>query len=367
MNNPLMYNDPNGEFVFAIFAALPVFWGTVATAAVIGAAIGAVSYIISASFSSNWSWGGFLKSITFGAISGAVTAGIGGIFTTAASGYTAATQFAGTTLGVLAQAGAHAVAQGALSLMQGYNFGQAFLSGALGSLGASAFGAIAKGAASSAIGQISFGALAGGVGSALSGGNFWQGALIGGTVAGLNHALHTMAAMSEYHEKLTKFLEDNDVKPNDKANQTTLNTYKTIFKEYWENSAQWAEFADSNTIAEWEKGDGVKLTITARGTLNSGGKGSSWGITNAQGQVIFAPGLLTKTNYRLASVFIHEMRHSIDYVSGFYKTFWQLPNITDIMEYRAYFEEYKWTGVMDSTGLDHKVKMGFVPSFLLIK
>jgi len=367
MNNPLMYNDPNGEFVFAIFAALPVFWGTVATAAVIGAAIGAVSYIISASFSSNWSWGGFLKSITFGAISGAVTAGIGGIFTTAASGYTAATQFAGTTLGVLAQAGAHAVAQGALSLMQGYNFGQAFLSGALGSLGASAFGAIAKGAAGSAVGQISFGALAGGVGSALSGGNFWQGALIGGTVAGLNHALHTMAAMSEYKEKLNQFLIDNKVNPKDKANQTTLNAYKTIFKEYWDNSAQWAEFADANTIAEWEKGDNAKLTITARGTLNSGGKDSAWGITNAEGKVILAPGLTSKSNYKLATVFIHEMRHSIDYVSGFYKTFWQLSSITDIMEYRAYFEEYKWTGVMDSTGLDHKVKMGFVPSFLLIK
>ena len=25
-----MYNDPSGEFVFAIFVALPVFWGTVA-------------------------------------------------------------------------------------------------------------------------------------------------------------------------------------------------------------------------------------------------------------------------------------------------------------------------------------------------
>ncbi|MCJ7933837.1 MAG: hypothetical protein MUW56_09425 [Chryseobacterium sp.] len=110
-------------------------------------------------------------------------------FTTTIS-YQAAMEFASTTLGVLAQAGAHAVAQGALSLMQGNNFGQAFIAGALGSLGASAFGAIAKGAASSAIGQITFEALAGGAGSALSGGNFWQGALIGGTVAGLNHAMH---------------------------------------------------------------------------------------------------------------------------------------------------------------------------------
>jgi hypothetical protein len=42
----------------------------------------------------------------------------------------------------------------------------------------------------SVAGMIAFGALSGGVGSALSGGNFWQGALIGGVVAGLNHVAH---------------------------------------------------------------------------------------------------------------------------------------------------------------------------------
>ncbi|MDC8101886.1 RHS repeat-associated core domain-containing protein [Chryseobacterium rhizosphaerae] len=110
MNNPLMYNDPNGEFIFAIFAALPIFWGTVATGALIGAAIGAASYMLNAAFSGNWSWGGFLKSISFGAIGGAVTAGIGNIFSTAASSYQAATEFAQTALGVLTKAGAHAVA-----------------------------------------------------------------------------------------------------------------------------------------------------------------------------------------------------------------------------------------------------------------
>jgi hypothetical protein len=37
---------------------------------------------------------------------------------------------------------------------------------------------------------VAFGAVAGGIGSELTGGNFWQGALIGGVVAGLNHTLH---------------------------------------------------------------------------------------------------------------------------------------------------------------------------------
>ncbi|WP_392436804.1 hypothetical protein ACF3N7_07280 [Cruoricaptor ignavus] len=93
------------------------------------------------------------------------------------------------------QAAAHGVAQGTLSLMQGASFKQAFIAGALGSLGASAWGyALNKVGlsqfASSAVGTVAFGALSGGIGAELSGGNFWQGAVIGGIVAGLNHAMH---------------------------------------------------------------------------------------------------------------------------------------------------------------------------------
>lgn len=40
--------------------------------------------------------------------------------------------------------------------------------------------------------MVAFGALSGGIGAELSGGNFWQGAVTGGIVAGLNHAMHKM-------------------------------------------------------------------------------------------------------------------------------------------------------------------------------
>ncbi|SDQ50335.1 hypothetical protein SAMN05421664_1837 [Chryseobacterium soldanellicola] len=82
------------------------------------------------------------------------------------------------------------MAQGVLSLVQGQGFGSAFASGFLGSIGASAFGAVAGKFASSATGTVLSGAVLGGVGSELTGGNFWQGALIGGIVAGFNHAMH---------------------------------------------------------------------------------------------------------------------------------------------------------------------------------
>ncbi|WP_394265662.1 RHS repeat domain-containing protein, partial [Bergeyella zoohelcum] len=187
-NNPLMYNDPSGEF---IFTALAAWLGSKFLAAVvIGAAIGVASYTVGLAVTGNlhqWSLGGALKSAFWGAVSGAMTFGIGNLFSVAKDGVQVATQFA-KNLGELGtafvQSGLHAVGQGVLSVMQGGSFEQAFWSGALGSLGASAFGAIAGDFASSAGGTIAFGALSGGIGAELSGGNFWEGAVIGGIVAG---------------------------------------------------------------------------------------------------------------------------------------------------------------------------------------
>ncbi len=187
LNNPLMFNDPTGE-LFGLDDFL--------AAVIIGAVVGALTYSAGVLINGDyWNIGSFLKSTIFGAISGAVTSGIGNIFTPAV----------GTTLTLgqeivsgIAQGVVHGFAQGILSLVQGGSFEQAFVSGALGSLGASAWGMGMKAmgfadAAKSAVGTIGFGALSGGVGSALSGGNFWQGAVIGGMVAGLNHAMHSMS------------------------------------------------------------------------------------------------------------------------------------------------------------------------------
>ncbi|WP_370901321.1 hypothetical protein [Chryseobacterium gossypii] len=71
-------------------------------------------------------------------------------------------------------------------------FKSVFVSSLLGSYGASAFSAVAGKFASSAVGAIASGTILGGVGSELTGGNFWEGAVIGGFVAGLNHAMHRM-------------------------------------------------------------------------------------------------------------------------------------------------------------------------------
>lgn len=180
MNNPLLFNDPSGEELITL--------SVIATAALIGAIVGVTTYAIGLAFENKldqFNGGQALKSAFFGAISGALTCGLGDIFSAAK---------VVATLGkatFLVQAAAHGVAQGALSAVQGGDFWQGAAGGFFGSLGATAWQAGAGAFAKSAGGTIAFGALSGGVGAELTGGNFWQGAVTGGIVAGLNHAMHS--------------------------------------------------------------------------------------------------------------------------------------------------------------------------------
>ncbi len=64
-NNPLKYSDPSGEFFFA----------AIIIGAIIGAAVGAGSYVVNAIKTGHWSWKGLGSSILKGAIAG----GIGGL------------------------------------------------------------------------------------------------------------------------------------------------------------------------------------------------------------------------------------------------------------------------------------------------
>ena len=176
-NAPMMYFDKDGR----------IFW--MIPAIVMGAAIGAVSYTLSIAFSdggfNNWNWGGFFQSIGIGAVSGAVTSGIGQIFgdigkfgTEVARGLT------------------HGVAQGGLSSLQGGDFLSGFASGALGTWAGTAFQA--SGIGQTKVGLFAFAGLSGGLGAELSGGDFWKGAATGLTIAGLNHAAHSIFENSNH-------------------------------------------------------------------------------------------------------------------------------------------------------------------------
>jgi hypothetical protein len=118
------------------------------------------------------------EAVGIGAISGAVTAGIGNIFGPVGS------------MGIggeIARADTHGFANGMISELSGGDFMSGFASGGVGSLAGSAFMMFGGSFAASEFGTYAFSGLAGGIGAELSGGNFWQGAAIGVMNAGLNH------------------------------------------------------------------------------------------------------------------------------------------------------------------------------------
>ncbi len=192
INNPLLFNDPSGES----------FWSVVGTALFIAAVIvtgggaaliGLVAYTAGLAFSGNlwrWSAGGALKSMFWSVVSAGISFGIGEMFK---AGSAIANAVGNAKW--LVQGSAHAVAQGALSMMQGGKFLSGAASGFFGHVGGQAWGATMNGLglnqfAGSIAGQVTFGALSGGIGAELTGGNFWTGAITGGIVAGFNGALH---------------------------------------------------------------------------------------------------------------------------------------------------------------------------------
>lgn len=115
LNNPLMFNDPSGE-IFVFLGLGVLFWKAV----IIGAAIGLASYTVGLAVTGNikqWNIGGALKSMFWGAVSGAVTFGIGIIFSSATTQMlTGVGKFLTNNIGQfgleILRAGTHAVAQG---------------------------------------------------------------------------------------------------------------------------------------------------------------------------------------------------------------------------------------------------------------
>ena len=119
MNNPLMFNDPSGEFWEAgLFLTILAY---AIPAAAIGIGISAGIYIVMATINNNFSLGGFAKSILVGAATGAISAGIGQVFV-AASGFWG-------TVGVGALSGG--ATGGVTALIMGQNFLEGVLKGAV--------------------------------------------------------------------------------------------------------------------------------------------------------------------------------------------------------------------------------------------
>ncbi|MRX40067.1 hypothetical protein GJU43_12340 [Flavobacterium sp. LC2016-23] len=287
-NNPLLFNDPSGEIGLGegILASI-----------IIGAIIGTASYMIGVTAAimngadASLSLSGMLKSAFWGAVSGAVTFGIGSCFTVAGTG--ANTVFASSLKGAkfLVQAAAHGVAQGVMAMVQ--SGGSGFLSGAaagfFGSLGATAWSSGPGKFANSAVGTIAFGALSGGVGAELTGGNFWQGAVTGGLVAGLNEVMHSMMEKQARMAFLKRFHKTNPfAKP--KMNEESIN----------------ALLEDVDGLDALHKKSNYKIEVSDR--KNSGMRGYTDNKTHYFYEDAFT------SNFKLASTMFHEFYHAFQEV-----------------------------------------------------
>lgn len=203
-NNPLKFTDPSGNELLV-------------SAILIGAAIGLASYFTMNLISGNEiTLKGALMATFMGAVSGAVTFGIGWALDSVGAFALKA------TYGALA----HGTFQGLVSGIQGGGFWAGFAAGSIASLASSiwqgnlktengffkennwAYGAKVTGQAGIGVGgkagMIAFGTIMGGAGAALTGGNFWQGAVTGLVVSGLNHAMH-LKALDDYEEGLKEY------------------------------------------------------------------------------------------------------------------------------------------------------------------
>ncbi|MEN2436730.1 RHS repeat-associated core domain-containing protein [Weeksellaceae bacterium A-14] len=201
LNNPLLYMDISGNELF------------VGTAILIGLAVGIFAKGIANMISGIPFWYGIGKAGFMGAISGAISFGIGSLATS---------QFGAlVSVGKAAfEAGLHAISSGAMSAIEGGKFFAGALSGFVSSAISSGIEALGVDfSASKASGKpmlngfgqqymravmIASGGFSGGISSIIAGGKFIDGFKQGLITSGLNHVAHLVAAEIEYRRDLTK-------------------------------------------------------------------------------------------------------------------------------------------------------------------
>ena len=171
-NNPLMYNDPSGEFAW-----MPLIMGI-------------VSYVAqSYYFNTPITFEGLVKSIAISYIGAGISNSIGTLFQVGKNASLGTKILMG-----IGKMVAHGISQGVLSMVQGGKFWEGALPGAI----SSAVGDLLRIPVGGNIGKIldhkatrfAIGTIMGGVSSKLAGGNFWQGTAVAGVVTLFNHMMH---------------------------------------------------------------------------------------------------------------------------------------------------------------------------------
>lgn len=210
-NNPLLYVDPSGEFGFI-------------AAIIIGAVVGMLANGINNSMQGIPFWYGAGKAGFMGAVSGAISFGIGSIAADAFGQYFSVGK-------ALFQAGMHGMTSGMMSAMQDGSFASGFAAGAISSLVSSGIEGLAdsdgmftdedytsytstatRNPELMKATMLAAGGLSGGLSSSIAGGKFIDGVKQGLITSGLNHLAHMVGDPPSKANKLIAEYEKNENK-----------------------------------------------------------------------------------------------------------------------------------------------------------
>jgi hypothetical protein len=249
-----------------------------------------------------------------GAASSAVTFGIGSAAGNLFSNFFSKAAF---------QAAAHGTFQGTMTAISGGKFWSGFAAGAISSMAASAWAGgssmseagsngvvvantgmsgLGGNFASSGLGMISFGTISGGAGAALTGGNFWQGAVTGLVVSGLNHFVHKIIENNQIYDRL-KAAGISD--PYAAASDVGLNLREFAIKLFPDMMAY-------THNPGFEKKEVINDDPKIRGLC----VGSETGGRHTFGNKIFIAKSAFSSYLKLASTIGHELKHASNYFNG---------------------------------------------------
>jgi RHS repeat-associated protein len=226
-NNPLLYTDPSGEIAFLAVVGIAMAVGIITNG--INNMINGVPF-----------WYGMGKSGTMGAISGAISFGIGAVANSAFGVLTSVNK-------ALFQAAMHGITGGLMSEIQGGTFASGFAAGAVSSLVASGVESLGQNggigcdngndvalknnfgsSGAYKVVMIASGGLSGGLSSTIAGGNFMDGFRQGVITSGLNHLGNEIGNAISYKNLTKEFNEQL------KKTRTFFSERKQIFDEMFD-------------------------------------------------------------------------------------------------------------------------------------
>lgn len=255
LNNPLKYIDPSGN-LFVIDDAVIAF-------AVFNMANG----MMRASFEGKSVW----KAGALSLLSSAASYGIGSAFGNA-----------GSWSKELLRAGAHGLASGVVSALDGGNFASAFVSGAA----ASGIGSYAQSVNMNSGLMVASTTVMGGVVAWATGGDFLQGAMQGMMIGALNHAQHDQYEPMNNPEA-AKVRSRNRIKKDPKYKQKIISEIQKDGKLSFEEAYYWYGYGDGSTIhVDASKLDLEKIDITNRKV------GEHWSIQTLTSSGNYSVGLV---------------------------------------------------------------------------